>query len=142
MSISRSWFPARRCQRDDAAGLWNCTDLPAAAKAVAPEPGNARYPKYGDAVIERMAPSHYLSASYYERVLTAVATLCVEKGLLTRAEIEQHVGSVFPLSGPIGPGRMPASPQDFAKTWNCSTPSFTTRRLRSRRSSVVAGPRP
>ena len=69
--------------------------------------------EYGHA-IERMAPAHYLSASYYERVLTAVATLCVEKGLLTRAEIEQHVGSPFPLSGPIGPGRMPAPPQDFA----------------------------
>lgn len=64
--------------------------------------------------IERMAPAHYLSAPYYERTLTAVATLCIEKGLLTRDELEQATGSPFPLSGPIGPGRMPAPPQDFA----------------------------
>ena len=31
--------------------------------------------------IERMEPRHYLSASYYERSLTSLATLCVEKGL-------------------------------------------------------------
>jgi hypothetical protein len=30
--------------------------------------------------IERMEPRHYLSASYYERTLTSLATLCVEKG--------------------------------------------------------------
>ena len=32
--------------------------------------------------IERMEPRHYLSASYYERTLTSLATLCVEKGLV------------------------------------------------------------
>jgi len=31
--------------------------------------------------IERMEPRHYLAASYYERSLTGLATLCVEKGL-------------------------------------------------------------
>ena len=30
--------------------------------------------------IERMAPRHYLTAPYYERHLTALATLLVEKG--------------------------------------------------------------
>jgi hypothetical protein len=30
--------------------------------------------------IERMEPRHYLGASYYERTLTSLATLCVEKG--------------------------------------------------------------
>ena len=34
--------------------------------------------------IERMEPRHYLGASYYERSLTGLATLCVEKGLVTR----------------------------------------------------------
>ena len=29
--------------------------------------------------IERMEPRHYLAASYYERTLTSLATLCVEK---------------------------------------------------------------
>ena len=55
--IDRRWFPARRCQRDDAAGLWDCTDLPVTAAAAAPEAGSAQYPKYGDRAIERMAPS-------------------------------------------------------------------------------------
>ena len=39
--------------------------------------------------IERMEPRHYLSASYYERSLTALASLCVEKGLVTREQLEQ-----------------------------------------------------
>ncbi|MBI1815619.1 MAG: nitrile hydratase subunit beta [Deltaproteobacteria bacterium] len=48
--------------------------------------------------IERMNPAHYLAASYYERVLTGVATLLVEKGVLTHDELEARAGGVFPLS--------------------------------------------
>jgi nitrile hydratase len=55
--------------------------------------------------IERMEPRHYLSAGYYERTLTSLATLCVEKGLLTREELEQRCGGVFPLALPSAPGR-------------------------------------
>ena len=33
--------------------------------------------------IERMEPTHYMSAGYYERTLTSLATLCVEKGLVS-----------------------------------------------------------
>src|SRR3954468_4355888 len=55
--------------------------------------------------IERMEPRHYLAAGYYERTLTSVATLCVEKGLLTRGELEQRAGGSFPLAGPSAPGR-------------------------------------
>jgi nitrile hydratase subunit beta len=51
--------------------------------------------------IERMEPAHYLSASYYERVLTAVATLLVEKGVLTQAELERRAGGAFPLASPV-----------------------------------------
>lgn len=64
--------------------------------------------------IERMAPRHYIAAPYYERHLTAVATLLVEKGLVTQEELESLAGGGFPLSGPIGPGRQPAPPQSFA----------------------------
>ncbi len=39
--MDRSWFPARRCHRDDATGLWPCTDL-AAPPAVATAPATAR----------------------------------------------------------------------------------------------------
>jgi len=64
--------------------------------------------------IERMAPRHYMSASYFERHLTAVATLLVEKGLTTLEELEALAGGSFQLSGPIGPGRQtPAGPQSF-----------------------------
>jgi nitrile hydratase subunit beta len=64
--------------------------------------------------IERMAPRHYLSAPYYERHLTAVATLLVEKGLVTRDELATLAGGEFPLASSIGPGRPAAAPQKFA----------------------------
>jgi nitrile hydratase beta subunit len=55
--------------------------------------------------IERMSPRHYLSASYYERSLTSLATLCVEKGVVTREELETLAKGHFPLSEPSAPGR-------------------------------------
>jgi len=55
--------------------------------------------------IERMEPRHYLAASYYERSLTSLATLLVEKGVLSRDEIERRAGGAFPLAGPSAPGR-------------------------------------
>jgi nitrile hydratase beta subunit len=51
--------------------------------------------------IERMEPGHYLTSSYYERWLTAAATLAVEHGLVTRSELEARAGGRFPLSGPV-----------------------------------------
>ena len=55
--------------------------------------------------IERMRPRHYLSASYYERSLTSLATLCVEKGIVTREELERLAQGHFPLSEPSALGR-------------------------------------
>ena len=55
--------------------------------------------------IERMDPRHYLAASYYERSLTSLATLLVEKGVVTREELERRAGSAFPLAQPSAPGR-------------------------------------
>lgn len=55
--------------------------------------------------IERMEPRHYLTASYYERSLTSLATLCVEKGVLTREELERRAQGHFPLALPSAPGR-------------------------------------
>ena len=37
--------------------------------------------------IERMPASRYLEASYYERWLTAVETLLLEKGVISREEL-------------------------------------------------------
>jgi len=55
--------------------------------------------------IERMEPRHYLTASYYERSLTSLATLCVEKGLVTRDELERRANGAFPLALASAPGR-------------------------------------
>ena len=55
--------------------------------------------------IERMTPRHYLSASYYERSLTGLATLLVEKGLVTPDELERLAGGAFPLASASAPGR-------------------------------------
>jgi len=55
--------------------------------------------------IERMEPRHYLAASYYERSLTSLATLCVEKGLVTREELERRAHGAFPLAAPSAAGR-------------------------------------
>lgn len=55
--------------------------------------------------IERMEPRHYLAASYYERSLTSLATLCVEKGVVTREALERRAGGRFPLAGPSVAGR-------------------------------------
>jgi nitrile hydratase len=51
--------------------------------------------------IERMDPAHYLTATYYERVLTGVATLLVEKGVVARDDLEARAGGLFPLARPV-----------------------------------------
>ncbi|MDP1839711.1 MAG: nitrile hydratase subunit beta [Reyranella sp.] len=65
--------------------------------------------------IERMEPRHYLSASYYERSLTSLATLCVEKGILTREELERRAQGSFPLSIPSAPGRSNVAAREHFK---------------------------
>ena len=48
--------------------------------------------------IERMEPAHYLSSSYYEHWLTSAATILVEAGVTSQAELESRAGGPFPLS--------------------------------------------
>jgi nitrile hydratase beta subunit len=62
--------------------------------------------------IERMDPRHYLAASYYERSLTSLATLCVEKGVVTRDELERRAQGAFPLAMPGGEGRSNAAKRE------------------------------
>jgi nitrile hydratase subunit beta len=50
--------------------------------------------------VDRMAPGHYLSAPYWERVLTGLASIMVEQGLTTAAELAERAGGTFPLSHP------------------------------------------
>jgi nitrile hydratase len=60
--------------------------------------------------IERMDPVHYLGSPYYEHWLTALATLLVERGVVTRAELEAAAGGCIPASQPLrsGPVGRPA----------------------------------
>jgi nitrile hydratase len=62
--------------------------------------------------IERMEARHYLTASYYERSLTSLATLLVEKGVVTLSELEQRAGGRFPLATPSAPGRTNAAKRE------------------------------
>jgi nitrile hydratase len=55
--------------------------------------------------IERMEPRHYLAASYYERQYTGLVTLLIEKGVVSREELERAVGGPIPLSLPSAAGR-------------------------------------
>ncbi|TMM17265.1 MAG: nitrile hydratase subunit beta [Actinobacteria bacterium] len=48
--------------------------------------------------IERMDPSHYLGSPYFEHWLTAFATLLVERGVLTREQLEARAKGPFALS--------------------------------------------
>jgi nitrile hydratase beta subunit len=50
--------------------------------------------------LERMSPTDYLNASYYERVLTSVASLLVEKGLISESKLVSSVSGHYPLSRP------------------------------------------
>jgi nitrile hydratase beta subunit len=65
--------------------------------------------------IERMEPRHYLAAGYYERSLTGFATLCVEKGVISREEWESLAKGLFPLSRPGAEGRPNAFPRETFK---------------------------
>jgi len=56
--------------------------------------------------IERMDPAHYLTASYYERWLTALGTLLVEKGVVTVAEPARGAPH-FPPSRPAALAPVP-----------------------------------
>ncbi len=53
--------------------------------------------------IERIEPRQYLASSYYDRVVTGVATLFVEKSIVTHEELEARAGGRFPLARPVSP---------------------------------------
>jgi nitrile hydratase subunit beta len=55
--------------------------------------------------IERMEPRHYMTAGYYERTLTSLATLLVEKGITTHDELQTLAQGGFPLAQRSQAGR-------------------------------------
>jgi nitrile hydratase subunit beta len=44
--------------------------------------------------IESIPPKNYETMNYYERWITAIETLIIEKGLLTRDEIDRRVETI------------------------------------------------
>jgi nitrile hydratase beta subunit len=68
--------------------------------------------------IERMAPVHYLEASYYERVLTGAATLLVEKGIVSSTDLDARAGGRFPLAGPAVANAPSAAPDGAAPRYD------------------------
>jgi nitrile hydratase len=60
--------------------------------------------------IERMEPRHYFAASYFERVFTAVVTLCVEKGIFDAQALAAQAQENVPLALPSPPGRTAGHP--------------------------------
>jgi pro-apoptotic serine protease NMA111 len=55
--MDRKWFPAHRCTRDDALGLWPCKDL---AEGPAPKPekvASTAYPRFSDSGLAKIVPS-------------------------------------------------------------------------------------
>jgi nitrile hydratase len=78
-----------------------------AIAAIYPKLVNQKFFNYDEYrhAIERMAPRHYVSASYFERVFIATATLCVEKGVLSAEALNDRVGIPVPLASPSKPGR-------------------------------------
>ena len=55
--------------------------------------------------VERMDPAHYLTSSYYERWLSALATLLVEKGIMAREAVPD-----MPLGRPAASPHEPSEP--------------------------------
>jgi nitrile hydratase len=73
--------------------------------------------------IERMDPVHYLGSPYYEHWLTGFATLAVEKGVVSRQELEARCGGAFPLSRPAHDRHWQARPETGAEAPR-SSPHF------------------
>jgi nitrile hydratase beta subunit len=44
--------------------------------------------------IERMGAAHYLESSYYEHWLHAIETLLIEKGVITRKELDAKIAQL------------------------------------------------
>ena len=56
--MDRRWFPARKCQRDDALGTWPCVAISTGPGAAgAKSPASTQFAKTGDPRIDHLAPS-------------------------------------------------------------------------------------
>jgi S1-C subfamily serine protease len=55
--MDRVWFPARRCARDDATGVWPCKDLEPGPDPAPPKVGHTELKKYDDPRVRAVAPA-------------------------------------------------------------------------------------
>ncbi len=55
--MDRVWFPAQRCSRDDATGIWPCRPLADGPEAKPPVVGSTRFADYDDPRVRAIAPS-------------------------------------------------------------------------------------
>jgi S1-C subfamily serine protease len=55
--MDRSWFPARKCKRDDALGTWPCIGINPGPVMSSVKPASTQFAKTGDVRIDRLAPS-------------------------------------------------------------------------------------
>ena len=55
--MDRVWFPVRRCERDDATGVWPCRDLGPGPEPEPEEPGSTRLTRYDDPRVRQISPS-------------------------------------------------------------------------------------
>jgi S1-C subfamily serine protease len=55
--MDRRWFPARRCKRDDAVGLWPCHTMGEGPAGALLKPASTQFSKTGDVRIDRLTPS-------------------------------------------------------------------------------------
>lgn len=55
--MDRRWFPAQRCRRDDALGVWPCEPLPDVGIASPPSPASTGFISYSDPRRDRLAAS-------------------------------------------------------------------------------------
>ncbi len=57
LEMDRVWFPARRCARDDATGVWPCRDLAEGPEPAPAKVGHTELKKYDDPRVKTIAPS-------------------------------------------------------------------------------------
>ena len=57
LEMDRVWYPAQRCSRDDASGLWPCRKLADGPPPKPPEVGSTRFNDYDDPRVQAVAPS-------------------------------------------------------------------------------------
>lgn len=57
VQMDRTWFPARRCVRNDETGVWPCTPIDEGPRKAEPMAGSTEYPSFSDPRIDAIAAS-------------------------------------------------------------------------------------